>query len=224
MKDQTTVNLNAPALYWMRRGTNYKYVKTGDPGKYTEHIYADILGDRSSRMVDALDELYPSGMFHPADPEKVSEIFFRILKLYRIGWKRNIAEIGFLLEKILFIAYESSVSGHAAPEDLYGLDKIAELFRSDPFQKYDFNEIAENLQISPDHFRRIFRQKHKLTPHAYLHHQRMLRAVELLEMREMRIKDIVFSCNFNSFVDFSRTFKKYTGFSPRQYREKLLKK
>ena len=101
---------------------------------------------------------------------------------------------------------------------------LAEQFRSDPFQKYNFNEIAENLKISPDHFRRIFRQKHKLTPHAYLHHQRMLRAVELLKMKEMRIKDIVFSCNFNSFVDFSRTFKKYTGLSPRQYREKLLKK
>ena len=45
------------------------------------------------------------------------------------------------------------------------------------------------------------------------------RAAELLRTTGMRIKEIVFSCRFTSDVEFSRGFKKFSGLSPRAYRE-----
>lgn len=223
--DGKLLDLQGPAFYWLHAGRRYRTITKNldHTGKYKEHIFVDFLGDRSERMLAGLDELFPAGMFQPRRPKEVSRVFFRLLQLYRIGWKNNLAEIGLLLENLMYLACEST-GRHDDVKDLYGLDKIAEQLRSEPFRKYDFTEMAAKLEISEDHFRRIFRQRHKLPPHAYLHHQRMLRAAELLEKDDMRIKEIVYSCNFKSFIDFSRAFKKYSGFSPRKYREEIRRK
>ena len=76
------------------------------------------------------------------------------------------------------------------------------------------------MNLSMDHFRRLFRERHQLPPHEYLSHQRMIRAAELLAKTDMRIKEIVFTCHFKSLMDFSRSFRKYSGLSPRAYRRK----
>ena len=224
--DQKIIDLKAPAFYWMHCGKKYQYkaLPLPSPQKYAEHIYMDFLGDRSERMIAALDELFPDGVFYPDRSEEISSLFFRMLQLYRIGWENNLAEIGYLLEKLMFTINQSAVPKTAEEEDMYGLERIAEQLRSDPFAEYDFHEIACRLKISPDHFRRIFRNKHHLPPQAYLHHQRMLRATELLKKNDMSIKEIIYSCNFKSFIDFSRMFKKYSGFSPREYRKMIWKK
>ena len=224
--DGRIVDLIAPAFYWLHQDVSYRYIVSGlNPGnKYAEHIYVDFRGERSSRMLAALEELYPEGMFHPQNPEEVSRVFFRLLQLYRINAKENHAEMGSLTERLMYLAYASAQKPAGDPADPYQLDKIAEQLRSNPFDKYDFHRIARNLKISDDHFRRIFQKKHQLTPHAYLHHQRMLRATELLTTTHMRIKEIVYSCNFRSLIDFSRAFRKFSGMSPRQYRENSRRK
>lgn len=221
-KDDRIVNLRGPAFFWMRKNENYLFAP-GDQnvvGKYIEHIYLDFDGARSDRMIDFLDSLYPEGMFHPRDPEEVSQIFFRILQLYRIDPEIRKPEITLNLEKLMVIASDSARTPLKRQSDAYGLDKIAETLRSDPFREYDFHQTAKDLNLSADHFRRLFRERHNLTPLEYLNYQRMLRAAELLEKTDLRIKEIVYSCRFRSDMDFSRSFKKYSGLSPRSYRKK----
>ena len=220
--DGRVIDLAAPAFYWLHQDASYRYIVSGlNPGhKYTEHIYVDFRGERSFRMLKALDELYPEGMFHPQDPEEVSRVFFRLLQLYRSDPEKNRPEMGALMERLMYLAYASAEKTPADSDDPYHLDKIAEQFRSEPFAAYDFHRIARQLEISDDHFRRIFQKKHHLTPHAYLHHQRMIRAAELLSMTDMRIKEIVYNCKFANMMDFSRAFKRYSGMSPREYRKK----
>ena len=227
-RDNRIIDLTAPAYFWMRQDEQYRF-SAGDrnqQGRYVEHIYFDFSGERSGRMVAALDELYPDGMFYPRRPDEVGDIFFQILRLYRIDPVSRLPEIGMLAEKLMFIAYDSNLKTVAKDKarDAYGLDKIAETIRSEPFQKYDFREIASGLELSMDHFRRLFREKHQLTPQLYLYHQRMIRAAELLEKTDMRIKEIMYTCRFQSDIDFSRSFKKYSGLSPRNYREQFRKK
>ena len=216
--------LKAPAFYWIRTGTKFRYVFAPDAprGSITEHLYLDFTGPRSDRMMDALDALFPSGVITPADPEEMGKIFFRIVKLYRSSKEKHHAEIAALTEMIMALAVNSSkVEKSGSGSD--ALEECAEMFRREPFKKYDFKLLAAKAGFSQDHFRRLFRQRHQMTPKEYLFHQRMLRAVELLENTNMRIKEIVFSCRFSSDVDFSRSFKKYCGLSPKAYREPFRK-
>lgn len=219
-QDGLKIELSAPAFFWMKKNTPYRFITNQEySDRYIEHIYLDFNGARSCRMVSALDELYPAGVFQPRNPEEVSATFFKILKLYRGNPVSNHAEMGMLTEKLMFLAYDSFPHLQEDGKDSYGLEQIAEKLRSEPFEDYDFHDMAAVLDISMDHFRRIFRERHKVTPAVYLHHQRMFRAAELLKTTHMRIKEIVFSCKFKSDIDFSRSFKKFSGFSPRAYRE-----
>lgn len=221
--DGSIIDLKAPVVFWMHKDVRYNYINK-DPEnteKYTEHFFCDFVGERSERMLAALDELYPSGSFKPSSPDDVYKDFLRLLRLYRADWKINLPEIGFILEKLIFTAYDSSGNENSSAHDIQNLDRIAELLRSEPFQEYDFKSFAAEMDISYDHFRRIFRKKHRLTPREYLLHQRMFRAAELLKNDNMRIKEIVYSCNFKSLIDFSRIFKRYSGLSPREYRKRF---
>ena len=221
-----TVTLIGPAVYWLKKGHKYKYHgctnKNGE--KFIEHIYCDFNGDRSNRIINALDELFPEGFFIPVHPEKISEPFFDLLKLYRSDPIENLPEMGFIIEKMIHFAYQSAKNSLPTGDDPYDLDKIAEKLRSEPFADYNFHAIADSKNLSTDHFRRLFRAKHNMTPNEYLRRQRMLRAAELLELDTVRIKEIVYSCRFKSFIDFSRSFKKFSGLSPRQYRQLSRKK
>ena len=224
--DNKTLHLIGPAIYWLHKNNTYEYSDGSDEhsGKFVEHLYCDFTGERSERILSALDELFPDGFFIPHAPDNVTEDFFKLLKLYRIDPVGNLPEIGFIIEKLVSMAYQSSRKNTINYDDRYELDKIAEKLRSEPFDDYDFCEIAAEKGLSPDHFRRLFRNRHNLTPGKYLFHQRMIRAAELLEFDNVSIKEIVYSCRFKSFVDFSRSFRKFSGLSPRQYRSKVRSK
>lgn len=221
-RDGAVIELKAPAFFWMQKDQGYFFTpgRENPPGRYIEHIYLDFRGERSYRMIASLDKLYPGGMFVPRLPEEVNSTFSQILRLYRIDPATHLPQIGMLLEKLMFTAYDSAESPLPGKRDAYDLDKIAEVLRSDPFKEYDFHKMAKELGLSMDHFRRLFREKHEMTPLEYLHYQRMFRAAELLEKTDQQIKEIVYSCNFKSDMDFSRNFKKYSGLSPRNYRKK----
>lgn len=220
--DGSRRDLTSPAFFWIRRGTMFRYVTDPDSGNRNppEHIYLDFNGKRSDLMMEYLDELFPRGVFTPENPEKVSEIFFDLLRLYRGGAEIYHPEMAALTENLMAAAYMSAGEKKKIRDD-YGIDHIAEMLRSDPFKDYDFAAMAQHAGLSIDHFRRLFRARHKFTPRNYLHQQQMIRAAELLRNTEMRIKEIVFSCRFVSDIDFSRKFKKYSGLSPRAYREQF---
>lgn len=220
--DGKEMNIAGPAVYWLHKNERYEYSKGS--GKFVEHLYCDFTGERSDRILTALDELFPEGFFVPEVPDCISETFFRLLELYRIDPVGNMAEMGFIVETLVHFAYSSAKNIISCSADQYGLEKIAEKLRSFPFEDYDFHALAAEKGLSIDHFRRLFRKKHGMTPKEYLHHQRMIRAAELLEFDNVRIKEIVYSCRFKSFVDFSRSFKKFSGLSPRSYRRQVREK
>ena len=54
---------------------------------------------------------------------------------------------------------------------------------------------------------------------SYLNSYRVKQAKQFLEETSQNIAEIGYKCGFNSAQSFSRVFKKYTGYTPGQYRE-----
>lgn len=94
-------------------------------------------------------------------------------------------------------------------------EKAAELLRSD----YDLSigQIAKKYGISESGFRRIFKDTTGLSPVAYRLQYKLTRAEYLLESTDMSIAEVAESLHFYDAAYFCKSFKAFTGLSPKQY-------
>lgn len=79
-------------------------------------------------------------------------------------------------------------------------------------------QAAEYTGFSKYHFLRLFKLHTGYTFHDYLTWKRIQVAEELL-MQDYPITDIAFQSGFNTLPSFSRAFKKYTNYSPSEYKK-----
>lgn len=81
-------------------------------------------------------------------------------------------------------------------------------------------ELASALQAAPRSLQRQFKSKLAVTPMDYLIGVRMKRASELLAGTGATLRDIAEATGYTDSYYFSRAFKKYSGYSPLQYRNR----
>lgn len=83
----------------------------------------------------------------------------------------------------------------------------------------DVSSLADLAQMSPSRFAHAFRDLLGVPPKRYVLHQRMQRALSLMEDPTQPIKAIAHACGFRDPEQFTASFRKKTGFSPSAWRE-----
>ena len=79
-------------------------------------------------------------------------------------------------------------------------------------------EVAKIACFSPFHFHRIFRTLVGETLHDFVKRVRLERALYLISHRDRpALTDVALACGFGSSSDFSRSFRKHFGVSPRTF-------
>lgn len=82
---------------------------------------------------------------------------------------------------------------------------------------------AECSEISPVHFRRIFKEIYMTSPIKYVNSLRIERAKELLTYDDINvISQIAELCGYSDVYYFSKIFKSYTGLSLTVYRKNII--
>lgn len=76
-------------------------------------------------------------------------------------------------------------------------------------------DVARNLGFGERYLRKLFSQYLNMSPVAYINEIRVNKAIELLSITEMSVKEVCFKCGFKSPQYFSRVFKKQMGASPK---------
>jgi AraC family transcriptional regulator len=79
-------------------------------------------------------------------------------------------------------------------------------------------EIAEEVNMSPYHFTRLFKQATGLAPHQYIMQKRIEMAKKFLVETELPIAQIALETGFQSQSRFTTLFRQITGTTPRAYR------
>lgn len=117
----------------------------------------------------------------------------------------------------------SSIQQKVKENPISGKDKltnITEYMQKHVTDKYiDFNTLAENNNISIDHFRHIFRKKYNISPLQYFHLLKIDYIKSLIHNPNYSISDISVMMGFEDLNYFSRFFKKHTGISPSEYKK-----
>lgn len=77
--------------------------------------------------------------------------------------------------------------------------------------------LAEQSNISNDHFIRLFKKELGLTPMRYINQRKIERAQLMLVVENFPIKDIAYKLSFENISYFNRVFKQYSGLTPMEY-------
>ncbi len=81
--------------------------------------------------------------------------------------------------------------------------------------------MAQQVGISPRHFKRRFRKATGATPLVYLQNVRLEAAKEKLETTQESVNEITYRIGYEDSSTFRRLFKREMGLSPRAYRDKF---
>ncbi|MCD8023901.1 MAG: helix-turn-helix transcriptional regulator, partial [Lachnospiraceae bacterium] len=99
-------------------------------------------------------------------------------------------------------------------------DYISKYYMSETLSVRD---ISEHVFLSVSYVCTLFKNETGQTLNQYLTEYRMEKAKELLEDPRYKISDISAKVGYSDGNYFGKSFRKYTGLSPSEYREKMIR-
>jgi ABC-type glycerol-3-phosphate transport system substrate-binding protein/AraC-like DNA-binding protein len=97
-------------------------------------------------------------------------------------------------------------------------DKAMEYIETHLETHVKVEDIAKHLNITPEHFIRVFKQNTRRTPLRYINDAKMERAKVLLKKSPLTIGEIAYRLGYKNRDHFSRLFHKLVKHSPSEYR------
>ena len=82
-------------------------------------------------------------------------------------------------------------------------------------------QLANLCQLSSHYFCHLFKQSTGISAYQYVIQQRVAKAKQLLQQKDLPMVEIALMCGFSSQSALSRTFSKYVGTTPSKYRHSI---
>lgn len=145
-------------------------------------------------------------------------------------WLEKKGAIAKLYRKSLVKLLAVHLIAHYAQADFKqeGEPEFPEEAKLTPILKYIHNnldqdlkvsDLAKRIKLSQSHFCRIFKRSMGLSPYRYILCQRISMAKSLLSETTLSLADISFKCGFYDQSHFILQFRRFTGTTPKSYRE-----
>ncbi|WP_127587963.1 response regulator transcription factor [Paenibacillus koleovorans] len=101
------------------------------------------------------------------------------------------------------------------------IEEAKEYIERNLSKEVSLEEVADMLGFNPSYFSQLFKLTTNETFVQFRIRRRMELAKRLLEQPQHRIVDISYDVGYADHAHFTKTFKKYAGCSPSEYRQKL---
>lgn len=89
---------------------------------------------------------------------------------------------------------------------------------------FSISSISDNFNVSPRTFQRIFKQYVGISPRLYARVSKFNKAINLLESGEYKLlTELAFETEYSDQSHFTRTFKEFTGLTPKAFIASLKK-
>lgn len=157
------------------------------------------------------------GGVHPFYIDSVSSDFAK--KVEKI---RTVQE-GIDMMHDMIYKYCTLVKNHSMKSYSLLVQKVITLIDSDLTADLSLHKQAERLNLNASYLSTLFKKETGMTLTEYVSKKRIERATFLLTSTNLQIQTIAQNCGIYDVNYFTKTFKKYTGKTPREYRENAMK-
>jgi AraC family transcriptional regulator len=192
----------------------------GNPGHYFECGHEHAVGDRCiSFQYDPAyfgdDTPFPASTRVPpvrAIAALTSQVHAALVGSSRVSWEEIAVSVaGHTLDTIR-PARSATLDAESR------VTRAVRLLDSEPAADTSLARLAEEANLSPYHFLRVFQSVTGVTPHQYVLRTRLRLAAVRLATTLDRVSKIALESGFGDLSNFNRTFRAEFGASPRAYR------
>jgi len=121
---------------------------------------------------------------------------------------------GLLIDR--YMAYKSDYSEMSAD---IRINNLIAYMQSNPSWMPSVSGLAELVQLSESHLRKLFQQYVGMPPQSFIHRVKIEQAKKMLVESDERISGIAAHLGFHNPNYFARLFRKHAAASPKMYRE-----
>lgn len=176
-----------------------------------------------SQLVQALTNTPPIGHFKLLELE-ASMFLSLTYRLQResvgnLPW--NHLQCQALLEELVVLllrSHERGPSPYLNADQQRSIEQALSIMQSKSHENLKVQKLAQELGISPQHFRDLFRRYVGKSPKEYLTALKLQRSTCMLLHGEYTIADIALRLGFTSIQQFSKAFRKKMGITPAEWR------
>lgn len=126
--------------------------------------------------------------------------------------------LGIIMKEQLFM--EDILQKPSNYKSIIRLKNVFEFIEESYSSTITLDDLSKTAGMSSKHFCRFFKEITHKSPMNYLNYYRVERSCYHLINSDMSITDIAYSCGFNDFSYYIKTFKRYKGETPNSYRKK----
>ncbi len=178
---------------------------------------ADSLRDRKNDLIilkTLLRKAAEYGGVHPLHIHRVSEQFAEDIENIRTI-KQSLS-----LQETMIRSYCQLVKHHSLSRYSYYVGRVITLVQYDLTADLSLKAIAAKLNVNPSYLSDLFHREYGCTLTAFINQERIQRAIHLLRTTSRPVQQIGAECGIPNTNYFIKLFKKHTGMTPNQYRER----
>ena len=154
------------------------------------------------------------GGVHPIDIDKLSSAY--AVKIEQCGSEGEVIE----LLKDMLKGYCRLVNKHKGAHLSPIVQKAVSIIDADISRELSLSMLAEATSVSPGYLCAIFKRDVGKTVTEYITERRMKHAENLLVSTHLQIQTVALYTGIMDLQYFSKLFKKYSGLTPKEYRDK----
>ena len=171
-------------------------------------------------LFERLLELNPGMELKEYDPEK----YDKKLHFQRMMNYANDAPLSIFLEsKAIMLRYLSKLIDpdlqQADTKEHPYIEKAIRFISENDSEKLTVGQLADIVNLTPDHFSKIFKKTTGVRPIEYIHRKRLQRVRLLLLTTDLSVSQIADQVGFSSPTYLLRIFRKHMGVTLMQYRK-----
>lgn len=203
-------------LFWFPEGTVQTYYTRGNHclKKYWCHFTATI---GTMNLFDVIKLPY----YIEAPDSKLQELFVDLVYYYENRCITSSLKLKALLLEIISYYIEHSVIKKISmsPSDsVEKLNVVISYIDCNLSKNITLDELAQVANLHPNYFANFFKNHLGVPPIKFINSRKIDTAKKLLKTTGHNISQISELVGFDDIYHFSKVFKKYTGFSPSEYK------
>jgi YesN/AraC family two-component response regulator len=220
-------------------GSNLPHVWLNDELYYKGFTYLKA----EALVVYFNKELFSKTFYELKESNQINDLFNRasrgikingntkdkiVCKMEKLANKKGLDRIICLLELLNIIATSKEIEyitneGYAGTTLNTKTDRLSDVYKyitTNYYNDISLDEISKVANISANSFCRLFKQRTNRHFIQYLNEVRISNACKFLLETNLNVSEIAFQCGYKTLSNFNKIFKKSTGLSPNQYRQK----